>query len=545
MPFDGIFISKLCEELRETLKNAKVLKIYQPGAKEITIEFRYGKDLFISADASNPYFCLTDKPKENPAVPPNFCMLLRKHLNGAMLKTIEQEGFERTVRLGFDSVNELGDTEVKYLYIEIMGKYCNIILTDFSNKILGAIKTENGEKGPRTIMPGIIYTSLKGKEKKDITEITSEEVKFFASSRELVDGVNGISPVVSKTLLENFNKNGFEQTITEIADSKPYLYYSEDSVPCEFSYIKLNNFDNYEIKSCYSDAVEAFFEHKTEKNLAKQRAGDLVRKISSAIERIEHKTEKQNQEKKESENANKYKEYADILTANLYLKADKADKITLPNFYDGMNEVTIPLEPSKDIKANAAAYYKKYKKLKTAAVILEEQIASNLKELEYLKSAKFFLSESQSETDLAEIREELIQNGFLKNKKQYNTRNSKQKPKKLIPYEYRFKENEEETLVLVGKNNVQNDKLTFKIAQKNYVWLHVKDAPGSHTVICKEFKSVSDELLLFAAKTAAKHSSLQGKVSVDYTEIKNVKRQPNSKPGMVFYVDYKTVVVET
>lgn len=541
MPFDGVFISHLTAELNEQLIGAKIFKIYQPGAREITVEFRFGKDLFVSADASNPYFCLTESRKTNPVSPPNFCMLLRKHLNGGVVKSIVQDGLERSVSIEIEAVNELGDIEVKKLYIEIMGKYCNIILTDSKGKILGAIKQEDGNNGPRTIMPGIIYTRLEGKEKILSTDVSNESAQSFNSPKDIVNSVMGISPAVARMIFAGMQSKSYFETVNEISsNAKPYLFLNVNGEPADFSYTYLDGYDKFINTQSYSEAAERFFEHKTAINLAKQRAGDLLKKITSAIDRIEKKNEKQVLELEMSENSEQYREYGDLLTSNLHLGNIRENSITLKNYYDNFNDVTIELDPSKDLKSNALMYYKKYKKLKTASGFLNKQIEENKKELEYLYATKFFITECTNEAEISEIREELILNGLVKFKG-YN-RNNSSRIRKSAPLEYK---SESGITVLVGKNNIQNDRLTFKTAKKDYTWLHVKDAPGSHTVIMEEFENTDDDTFVFAAELAAKHSSLKGKVSVDYTKIKYVRRQPDGKPGMVFYTDYKTLVVDT
>lgn len=539
MPFDGIFISYICKELNEKLIGAKIFKVYQPGSREITIEFRFGKDLFISANAANPYFCLTDITKENPVSPPNFCMLLRKHLNGGIVKRITQDGFERSVCIEVESANELGDIDTKKLYVEIMGKYCNIILTDSNNKILGAIKTEDGEKGPRTIMPGIIYTPIKGKEKSSIYGISDSDVACFTDAKEIVNRVMGISPAVARKIFAKMQNESFSDIVKEMCDNaRPYLFYN-NGIPSDFSYTELSGFTDSKTCNSFSEAVEEYFAHKTTIELAKQRAGDLLRKINSAIDRIEKKNVKQTEELSQSENAEIYRQYGDILTSNLHIGKVRENKIVLQNYYDNCNEVAIELDPSKDLKANALLYYKKNKKLKTAAGFLEKQIEENDTELKYLYSTRFFLTECTNEAEISEIREELIANGLIRSKG--NNRNASSRVRKSAPHKY---VSESGITVYVGKNNVQNEKLTFKTAKKDYLWLHVKDAPGSHTVVMEQADKIDDNTLLFAADLAARHSSLQGKVDVDYTQVKYVRRQPGGKIGMVFYTDYKTLTVD-
>ncbi len=536
MAFDGIFISLLCAELKEKLTGAKVFKIYQPGDRQLTLEFRYGKDLFVSVSPEAPYFCLTDERKDNPVSPPNFCMLLRKHLNGAVVKDVAQDDLERTVALVFDSVNELGDSEEKRLFIEIMGKYCNIILTNGALKILGALKTDDGFSGNRAVMPGLIYQPITGKTKKSPSSLTDTDV--FLTPRDIVDGVKGVSPAVAATLFQN-PAPVKTQIETAISNAKPYLFFGPDGAPADFSYMPLCGKENCEICESYSDAVDRFYKSKTEKDLAAFRSGGLLRQINTVIDRIEKKNAKQEKELLESQNAETYRRYGDLLTSNLHLGRVRGPEIEVEDYYDNCKKVKIKLDESKDLKYNAAAYYKKYKKQKTAAVILQKCIDENAADLEYLKSVRFFVSECKNEAEIAEIRSELTEGGYLRKKKAVGR--GSDRIRKSAPSEYTAPDG---VRILVGRNNLQNDRLTFKTAKKDFLWLHVKNAPGSHTVIMAPAPDVSDATILYAATLAAKHSDSAGKTDVDYTLIKYVRRQPNGKPGMVFYTDYKTITVD-
>jgi predicted ribosome quality control (RQC) complex YloA/Tae2 family protein len=555
MSFDGLFTRMMTKELAEALAGGRIGKIYQPSKNEVLLIVRSkGKNvkLLLSAHPVYARIQLTEEEYVHPKEPPMFCMVLRKHLEGAVIEKIEQRGLDRVVLIHIKGRNEIGDPVRKQLIIELMGKHSNIVLTDGeSGTIIDSIKhVSHAVNRYRAVLPGQSYRFPPEQDKTDPlacseTDIVSQ-IDFNAGKidAQLVSRFLGISPLFAKEVVHLAglpNRETVPKAFLSLTDKikrgdiRPALMKREDK---EFFYLfPLEHVGGERVYfKTLSELLDRYYFEKAERDRVKQIAGDLERFIKKEFEKNERKREKLQREWKESEKSGEYQLYGELLTANLHLAEKGMKEITVTNYYTG-KPLTIPLDADKSPSENAQAYFRKYQKAKNAREAVKTQLEQTEKELEYL-SLLHEQIRMASAKDLDEIKEELAEQGYLKEKA-----GRKEKPgKKAAPAPEQFLASDG-TPILVGKNNKQNEYLTMRLARKEEVWLHAKNVPGSHVVI--RSSEPSEETLLEAAHLAAYYSKARnsGNVDVDYTKVKYVRKPTGAKPGFVIYDHQKTVRV--
>lgn len=572
MAFDGMFLHKICEEILLTAQNCRVDKIHEPSRDEIVISIRAGgenKRLLLNAGANNPRIHFTKETIENPMSPPMFCMLMRKHIGNAKLVDVVQTQLERCVYFKFETQNEFGDTIILTLAVEIMGRYSNIILINENNKIIDSIKRiDDTVSSVRRVLPGVAYEPPAVQDKLSILNSSTQEIierikksNDIPLSKALLNTLQGASPLLCREL--SFEVTKENDTIASLLTEKEYeeldvalsnlkavlcgktiptMLSDDTKKPIEYSFVDINQYGATLSKTQFetlSELLDTFYKSKSTASRMGQKSHDLLKLITTLSERISRKILVQEKELKECENRETYRQYGDIISANLYRlqKGDRAAK--LENFYLENSPIAeIKLDPMLTPTQNAQKYYTEYKKAETAQKMLTKLIANGKKELEYVDSVFDSLVRATTESELSAIKEELTQSGYLKRAKG----NKPQKSEKLSYLRYISNDG---FTILCGRNNVQNDKLTLKDAFNNDIWFHTHNIPGSHTVIVTENKQVPDSTLEEAAMIAAFNSKARNSslVPVDYTLIKNVKKPSGAKYGMVIYETYKTVYI--
>ncbi len=573
MAFDGMFLYLLSHELEQKIIGARVDRIHQPTREEVIIALRWkggsGK-LLLSANAGGARIHFTEAAPENPKQPPMFCMLLRKHLGSARLMRLEQEGMDRTLRLVFESVNELGDLVELTLVLEIMGRHSNIILVDQNGKIIDAVKRIDAEMSSvRQILPGMTYQLPPPQpDKLDLRTVSASQIveRVAASggrevSKALLSAVQGMSPLTCREAenyavrtanvradeLDEQQKKRLEEWLSMLKlrlqeySGVPTILLELSKKPRDFSFLPIHQFRGALIsreEKSYSALLDSFYAERDQMDRMKQRSHDLLRLLANTSDRIARKIAAQQEELKECASREKLKISGDLISANLY-QITKGDRVLrAQNFYDeALPTVEIPLDPALTPVQNAQRYYSEYRKQDTAEKKLQELIAQSQEELQYLDSVFDSLARAAKESELTAIREELSQTGYIKKYKDKN-----KKPEKLLPVEYRSSDG---FTILVGRNNVQNDRLTLKDAHHYDMWFHTQKIPGSHTVVMAGGKQIPNRTLEEAAVIAAYHSRARESalVPVDYTIVKNVKKPSGAKPGKVIYDKFETAIV--
>lgn len=574
MALDGVFLRHIKRELEEKLLGARVDKIYQPNRDELTVAFRTREAAYrvlFSARADSARVHFTAAQLENPKQPPMLCMLLRKRLSGAKLTAIVQPDLERVLHFEFDAINELGDHVTLTLTSEIMGRYSNIILTGEDGKIIDALKRVDAEmSSQRLVLPGVTYRLPPPQEKRSVLEASSQEVTNALKalpgdmelSKALLSVLQGVSPVVCREIAhragrgaeltvkamdeEQYFRTGFFfQQVKEAAQNvtgTPHMAVSAQGKPLDFSFVDIHQYGTAAVvkeTESFSKLLDDFYGERDHRERMRVREQDLLRLLSTHSERLSRKINHQRAELEQCAKREELRVAGDLISANLFQIEKGAPSVTLQNFYEeSLPTVTIKLDPSLTPSQNAQKYYKEYRKAKTAEEKLNEQIDLANRELTYLDSVLDVLSRADTEQDLMEIRSELQEQGYLRAVKE-----KKQKqPAVSAPMKFTTKDG---FTVLVGRNNRQNDRLTMKLANNNDVWFHVKNIPGSHTVLVTDGKSPTPAAMEEAAALAALHSRAKdsAQVPVDYTQVRNVSKPQGAKPGMVIYVNYKTMFV--
>lgn len=570
MAFDAGMVSAVVSELRANIMGARVEKVTQPEKDELVFLLHLGRKnmrLSLSSGTNTPHFNITGAVKENPAVPPMFCMLLRKHLTGSRISGITQLGFERAVEFAFDCFDEMGFETKKYIVTETMGKYSNIILLNHDKKVMNALKIiDLATSSVRQILPGFAY------------ELPPEQKKLspINVSREAFDNAFGRAEDMpaDKFILGNFygfgapvareivcracgRSNGLLHECTgdklwealsfvknSITDEKcePWLVSDSRGKPVEYFFFEPTQYDRSFIKrrfDSFGELLDEYFIKKDKTERIRQRTSDIFRLLTNAEGRILKKLSLQRQDILNCADKEKYKLYGDLLMGNIYRLSKGMESAELENYYEeDCPTVVIPLDKRMTPQQNAQRYYKKYTKAKTAEIELTKQISLAQAELEYIYTVFDSLSRAESESDILEIREELYGAGYGSKMKNYIRK------KIPAPKLMEFKTGNGYT-VLCGKNNNQNDYITTKLASKCDYWFHVKNAPGSHCVMLCEGKEPPEQDFTEAATIAAVHSKLCDgvNVAVDYTLVKNVKKPAGAKPGFVIYSTNYTAYV--
>ena len=547
MTFDGLFTHAMIHELNQTLQNGRVTKISQPYPNEVILTIRANRTnypVLLSANPRYARFQITQIPYTNPAVPTNFTMMLRKYLEGAKLLKIKQLDNDRVVYFEFLTRNELGDKLPLLLSAEIMGRYSNVILINQStNKIIDTIKHVGMDQNRyRTLLPGATYRQPPTQNKENPFEQDSntfeELIQKYPNREVLADNLlkqyQGISRDNALALADKLHSsNNFVQAFND------FLAMTEDPIPT----MNGNNFsiftDNPNGKkfTTLSEMLDVFYHTKANRDRVQQQGGQLLHVIRKNLQRNKKKLKKLSNELKATENADEYRIKGEVLTTYLYQIKRGMTKITLPNFYDNNKEITISLSNQLSPSQNAQKYFKKYQKLKNAVTFVNEQIELTKKEVAYLEEIQTQI-ELATPADLNDIKTELQQEGYIKKKQQKSKHSSRvkiNKPESFIA--------SDGTEILVGKNNLQNEKLTLHTAKKTDIWLHAKNIPGSHVII--KSNNPSDETLFEAAMLAAYFSKFRSSanVPIDYVQVKNIRKPNGSKPGFVIYEGQKTLTV--
>ena len=538
MSFDGFFLHHMVEELRRELVNGRIQKINQPFEQELVLQIRSNRQshrLLLSAHPVFGRIQLTQTTFENPAQPSTFIMVLRKYLQGALIESIEQVENDRIVEITVSNKNEIGDHIQATLIIEIMGKHSNILLVDkSSHKILEVIKHVGfSQNSYRTLLPGSTY----------ITPPSTESLNPFTIKDEKLFEILQTQETTAKNLQSLFQGLG-RDTANELVNilvsdklSTFRNFFSQETKPCltetSFSPVPFAN-QVGEPFANLSDLLDTYYKDKAERDRVKQQASELIRRVENELQKNRHKLKKQEKELLATDNAEEFRQKGELLTTFLHQVPNDQDQVILDNYYTNQ-PITIALDKALTPNQNAQRYFKRYQKLKEAVKYLTELIEETKATILYLESVETVLNQAGLE-EIAEIREELIQTGFIRRRQ----REKIQKRKK--PEQYLASDGK--TIIYVGRNNLQNEELTFKMARKEELWFHAKDIPGSHVVISGNLDP-SDEVKTDAAELAAYFSQgrLSNLVQVDMIEVKKLNKPTGGKPGFVTYTGQKTLRV--
>ncbi|HML37596.1 MAG TPA: NFACT RNA binding domain-containing protein [Bacillota bacterium] len=571
MSFDGMVTGAVAYQLNRVLAGGKIEKIYQPEADEIIMNVHSAKDnykLYISSNSSHARFHLIAETTSNPLNPMGFCMLLRKHLQGGRITAIRQKDSERIVEISVDTINELGFSVNKKLIVEIMGKHSNIVLVDIaSNKIIDSIKRISIDVNRyRQLLPGQQYVYPPSQGKVSYYGLTEDQLRAFLensgdnTAKALMSSIQGISPLISEEIVFRAGQlapaaadvsggdmaaalyrvlKGFTDQIAS-ENPSPRVYLLEDGTPFDFHLFPLRSISDYYQEMSFSDISEAvsyYYSHKSSSNRIRQKSSDLDRAVGNSLDKLYLKKQRLSEDLLKAENSDIYRLYGELLTANMHQIRQGALQAEVLDYYTGEN-LTIPLDPRFSPIQNAQRYYKRYAKAKTAVKEKNIQLEEANGDIAYLESVLAYIEGAASVEEIEELRQELVEGGYLRKRKN-NFRPNKSRP---APYQYTTSDG---FRVLVGRNNKENDILTFKTASAKDLWFHTKDIPGSHVILFTEGKGPSETAIFETAALAAYHSKGRESenVPVDYTQVRHVKKPNGAKPGMVIFTDNKTVYV--
>ena len=570
MAFDGITIAAMVKELNDYLAGGRINKIAQPETDELLLTCRGPKGncrLLLSASASLPLIYFTEKNKPSPLTAPNFCMLLRKHLSSARFLSITQPSLERVIRFELEHLNELGDLCRKYLIIEIMGKHSNIIFCDEDYKILDSIKhVSSNMSSVREVLPGRQYFIPQTQEKLNPWNLTEETFhtqvlgKPTQIARALYTSLTGISPVMAHEICTRASLDGDEPTETLDENSKLHLYGTlnrildqvkegdfhpniifRDQIPVEYSVLPMSQYQTGHTTKGYPSVSSMLEQYYAQKNIVtriRQKSSDLRRIVQTALERNSKKYSLQLKQLKDTGKKEKYKVYGELINTYGYGLEDGCKSFQALNYYTN-EEIAVPLDPSLSPQANAKKYFEKYAKLKRTEDALTTQIAETKEEIQHLESISASLDIALNESDLVQIKEELTQYGYIKK----HSIGKKKTSVKSKPFHYLSSDGYH---IYVGKNNYQNDELTFKFATGNDWWFHAKGTAGSHVIVKSSDEELPDRVFEEAGSLAAYYSKgrTAPKVEIDYIQKKHVKKPNGSKPGfVVYYTNYSLMAV--
>lgn len=571
MPFDGIVTKCVVEELSEKLAGGRIEKVFQPEADELLINIRAWNQslrLIISASANYPRVHLTNTVKENPAAPPTFCMLLRKHLTGGRILGFEFNDYERIIGIKVEAANELGDISEKKLVIEIMGRHSNIILLNSENRIIDSVKHVDSDiSSVREVMPARPYTLPPAQDKLSPEKLDSglllEKAAGSGTAIEkfLLENIMGFSPLICRELchragldgkrpasaLSTVESDGLKEaldglvrTITE-SGFAPCIAYEDEGMtrPVDFHCLKLGQYGYVREIPSISAVLDEFYSSKDRQDRLKHKRSDLTKVLNNAIERCNKKLAIQQDTLRDVADRERLKLYGELITANIYRIPGNIKSVTLENYYSEQGDtVEILLDENRSPQENAQRYFKKYAKAKSTYTYTTRQLEDSRRELDYLESVLQLLENCVTLQEIDEVRQELSEQGYMVLKK-------KSGPKRQVlsePLRFRSSDGLD---IFVGKNNRQNDQLTLKQASSNDIWLHTKNIPGSHVIVRKSAGDIPESTLKEAAMLAAWHSKarMSSNVPVDFTAVKNVSKPSGAKPGMVIYVNYRTISV--
>lgn len=566
MSFDGIFTKAVVDEIYPLLLNGKINKINQPDKNEINLQI-YNKEnykLLLSCANNLSRIHLSEKSKKNPITAYNFCMLLRKHLVGGTIKNIYQHKMDRVVCFEIENLNELKELSKKLLIIEIMGKHSNIILVDKeSNKIIDAIKhIDSRQSSIREVFPNKDYFFVKDEKENILDEnykLPSEILKNsepISMKKFFYTNYLGFSPIISYELLHNSNVDmdvnsanlndedikrideNFVKIVENIKDKNYYPIFIKDEMNNnkDFYCFDLNLYEKKESVDSLSKLVESFYHNNSLRDRINQKASGFKKILNTKLNRLTNKYLAMNDELLNNQSKEDLKIFADLLSINIYKIEKGMKKVSVENIYDNMEEVEISLDEKKSPRENIEAYYKKYKKLKTADEIIKVELPKIEEEMKYIKQILETIEIITELNELSEIEEELISLGYIRKSKK-----NKQKLEKSKPYVF---ETGSGALIYVGKNNLQNENLTLKFANKNDIFFHAQDVPGSHVIL--RGANLTEDDYKIAGFLAGYYSYFknEGYANVDYTEKKHIRKAKGTGLGMVYYDNYKTLFID-
>ena len=581
MAFDGIVISNIVRDLNRTLTGGRIVKISQPEKDELILAVKNYDTykLFISASASLPLIYLTAGNKPNPMTAPNFCMLLRKHLNSARILSVTQPGLERIIDLSIEHLDEMGDLCRKHLMVEIMGKHSNIIFCDESYRIVDSIKHVSGAVSSiREVLPGREYFIPKTQDKLDPLTLTRTDFeekivpKPLPAAGALCQSLTGISPLIANELCheagidaglplsalpEEYRAHLYgtlDALISRVREGNfaPHIIYEDRGTlapgsrqPVEFSSVPLHCYDSFPAMSSVSfdsvsELLETYYSSKNKLTRIRQKSSDLRRVIANAVERSSKKYDLQLKQLRDTEKREKFRIYGELLTTFGYTVSPGEKSVTVRNYYTD-EDITIPLEPELSAIDNAKRYFDRYAKLKRTSEALTRLTAETKSELEHLDSIRTALDLAETEDDLAQLKEEMMDYGYIR--RHYVQEKKGKKPAKKAritsrPLHYLSSDGYD---IYVGKNNYQNDELTFQSASGGDWWFHAKGIPGSHVIVRARGEELPHRVYEEAGRLAAYYSKNReaDKVEIDYTERRNIKKPGGAKPGfVVYYTNY-------
>ena len=554
MAFDGIVTRAMVRELQDRILLGKIEKVYQPEADELVfhIHTKNGNvKLLASVGSAHARLCFITENPVNPPAPLAFCMLLRKHLQGGRITEITQKDSERIIEISLETLNELGFTMSKKLIFEIMGKHSNIVLMDIaSGKIIDSIKRVSFDVNRvRQILPGMIYQYPPAQDKIPFLEISAEQLEALpADGKAILRSVGGIAPAFAEELAlrAGVQRSGYLSDVLAAIESPNHadarVYLDESGAPIDFYPVPLSELEEncrVERFGDLSSAMEFYFGKKESSNQGRQKSHDLIRSVNALLDKMYLKKKRLSEDLLKAENSEDLRLYGELLTANIHLIQPGMKSVEVTNYYDG-STLTIPLDVKLSPSKNAQHYFKKYGKSKTAIKEKQIQLDENEAEIKYLESVLSFLENTDDVVEIESIRAELVETGYVRRRRQAG--GFKEKKYKPAPYRYTLSNG---MSVLVGRNNKENDILTFKTAGNKDLWLHTKDIPGSHVIVQSGGVELDEEAVWEAAAIAAYHSKARTSenVPVDYVQIKYVKKPAGAKPGMVIFTNNRTVYV--
>ena len=580
MALDGIVVANIVHELNSTLAGGRINKIAQPEKDELLLTIK-GQDrdaykLFLSAGAGMPLIYLTEGSKPSPITAPNFCMLLRKHLTNGKILEITQPGLERVVFIKIEHMDELGDLKVKYLIIELMGKHSNIIFCDDSMTIIDSIKrVSQFMSSVREVLPGRKYFIPETVKKLD--PLTADYNAFKKNilskampvGKAIYTGLTGISPLAANEICYRASIDSDASTSSLDEAMGLHLYRSFERImeqvknkgfspniiigdkgPVEFSSIELTCYPGYEVKTCStaSSMLETYYAEKHALSVMQQKSADLRKLVANSIERAVKKYDLQLKQLQDTEKRDKYKLYGELITAYGYGLEEGAKELAAQNYYNNNEEIRIPLDPTMSPMDNAKMYFEKYGKLKRTYEALSSLIKETEDEIRHLESIRVSLDMAANEHDLNELKRELMEYGYIKKKPDARRPSAKDRYGKNAVSKPLHYVSSDGYHIYVGKNNYQNEEITFKLAGGGDWWFHAKNLPGSHVIVKSEGTDMlPDRTFEEAARLAAYYSSARNadKVEVDYTKRKNIKKPNGKVPGFVIYSTNYSMVVDT
>lgn len=569
MPMDAVCLRAVVDELRPQVLDVRIDKVLQPVRDQVILSLRGGRRLLLNAGANSPRIQLTEVPRDNPAEPPMLCMLLRKHLVGGRITAVTQPGLERLAELQIDVTDDFGEPGRRWLVLEAMGRHSNLILLDGQRRILACMRRVDAEmSAERQVLPGLFYEYPPTHDKKFLTDVTAENFQDCLSAANpdsrmdtlLLDAFFGVSPLIARELV--FQAAGTSERRIFEADNAEIrrlwdavctltariregrftpVLLRRDGKPWDFSYQPVAQYGGLLVQETFesfSALMDEFYASREQEERLRQRGADLVRTAATARDRLRRKLALQEKDYAATQDRDALRICGDLITANLYRMERGPSSFTAENFYDAAEgSLTIALDPLLTPQQNAAKYYKRYAKAKTAEKFLREQMDIARREADYLDSVLEELRRAETEQDFLDIRSELRQAGYIRSRTAKKELNRPAKPR-----EFRTSGGLQ---VLVGRNNGQNDRLTLKDADRRDIWLHTQKIHGSHVILCTGGREAQPQDLHEAAMLAAYYSQAResGGVPVDWTAVKNVKKPAGARPGMVIYTTYQTVYV--